>query len=124
MANPSPMPHPENLTPFQPGQSGNPEGSSKTRRITAALLKLLEGQKLDATLSEMIEARGMTEVFALAGLTAAIGGDFQFWSYIYDRIEGKMVPEVPEPTSGRLEDLVEEAERRAADRLATRDLAE
>lgn len=73
MANPNPSPS----TRFKPGQSGNPAGSSKNRRLTSALLR-------------QIEERGLDDQFINAGLTAAMSGDFRFWSYIYDRIDGRM----------------------------------
>jgi hypothetical protein len=73
------MPNPENLRPAPPwskGQSGNPNGYSRKRRIRHALIKVLDEQGLDGP-------------FIRVGLRAALRGDFQFWSYIFDRVEGK-----------------------------------
>ncbi len=45
--NPSPAPRPENLTPWQPGQSGNPAGHSRGRRIAAAITRLIDEKGLE-----------------------------------------------------------------------------
>ncbi len=77
MANQSPTPKPENLTPFPPGTSGNAKGSSAKQRLTTALLKL-------------IEEKGLDDPFVQVGMKAALKGDFKFWAYIFDRVDGKI----------------------------------
>jgi hypothetical protein len=73
---------PNQATQFQPGQSGNPGGSSKKQRLTARLNKLL---------GEMAE-----EDFIEAGIRAAKSGEFNFWKYIYERIDGPMPEAEPQ----------------------------
>lgn len=65
----------DNLRPWQPGQSGNPNGSSAKQRLTNKLLK-------------MLDEKGLDEPFLKAGMAAALKGDFAFWKYIYERIDG------------------------------------
>src|SRR5208283_221241 len=48
MANPRPTPKPENLRPpWPPGTSGNPAGYSRGRRISDAIVSLIEEMALD-----------------------------------------------------------------------------
>jgi len=61
--------------PWPPGESGNPQGSSRKQRLTAALNKALDEANVEA--------------FVQAGLKLALEGDFRFWSYIFDRVDGK-----------------------------------
>lgn len=74
---------------WQPGQSGNPAGYSRNRRITAALGALIEDEKAGQPLARV-------------WLNLALSGDPKFFSMLLDRIEGK-VPDVIEsagPTAG------------------------
>ncbi len=89
----------DNLTPWQPGQSGNPGGFSKKRRFSAALEKLLE------------EEGG--EAFLRAGWQAAKNGDFNFWKYIYERHEGK-IPEAEPSDAVSVEELGRRMQARKA----------
>ena len=76
MSNPHPELHPENLRPAKPGEVRNPRGSSNKQRLTNALIKA-------------IEEKGLDDPFVKVGLQHALKGDFRFWSYIFDRIDGK-----------------------------------
>ena len=69
------MPFPNPDTQFSKGQSGNPSGRPSKARLTEALLKLLDDESLDGR-------------FVKAGMNAALAGDFAFWKYIFDRIDG------------------------------------
>ena len=75
------MPFPNPETQFPPGQSGNPSGYSRKRRLTDALVKL-------------IEEKGLDDPFVKVGMQEALKGDFKFWAYIFDRIDGKMKDEL------------------------------
>lgn len=75
-----------NLKNWKPGQSGNPRGSSKKMLFTAALKRKLR-----------TAPRKLTDEFVEAGYQAALGGDFQFWRYLYERIDGPMPKDEPEP---------------------------
>jgi len=66
---------------FRPGLSGNPAGSSKARRITEALLAL-------------IEEKGADKILADVWLTHALKGDHRFFSTLLDRIEGPAGPPI------------------------------
>lgn len=106
MANYNPTPKPENLQPPWPkGQSGNTKGSSAKQRLTTALLKL-------------IEEKGLDDPFVQVGMKAALKGDFKFWSYIFDRVDGKMVQPEQEPDAepGLIEEADERRRKRKADR--------
>lgn len=73
---------------FKPGQVANPNGSSAKQRMTTALIKA-------------IEKKGLDDPFVQVGLREALKGNFQFWSYIYDRVDGKMPPaKEPDATEG------------------------
>jgi hypothetical protein len=75
-------PHPPlgNLKPWQPGQSGNPAGSSRRQRLTTKIHR-----KLDRA--------GQEETFARVGLARALKGDYRFWSFIFDKLDGRPVEE-------------------------------
>jgi hypothetical protein len=77
----------ENLRPkpWEPGQSGNPGGSSKKQRFRMALVRQLDEQNADDDLMK-------------TAISMAKSGDFQFWKYLYELIEGKLPePEPPAP---------------------------
>jgi hypothetical protein len=76
----------ENLTPWQPGQSGNPGGYSSGRRITTALLKLIEEQGADNALALTWLAMAMGDHKTLDGRKP----DFRFFKELLDRVEGKV----------------------------------
>lgn len=98
------MANPENIIghQFKPGQSGNPGGYSRKARLTTALIKRLD-------------EKGLDDEFVKAGMDAALQGDFHFWRYIFDRIDGPMKPE-DDASEGTLKELVDEAEKRAISR--------
>jgi hypothetical protein len=96
VANPNPEPHLENLKPFQPGQSGNPAGSSRKARLTARLKELLDDEE-----------------FLKVGIAQAMDGNFLFWRHIFDRVDGQ-VPK-PEESATELEDLNEVIEEAQAE---------
>jgi hypothetical protein len=74
--------NPQNLKPWKKGQSGNPAGYSKGRRFMDELHRLFDDKQLDAA-------------FIQVGVREALRGDFRFWSYLYDRVEGKVVNTAP-----------------------------
>jgi hypothetical protein len=75
------MSHRDNILPYRwkPGQSGNPAGSSKSRRITATLIELIEERNLWRQLAEV-------------ALNAALAGDFRYWKEVIDRVDGPVRP--------------------------------
>jgi hypothetical protein len=69
----------ENLRPpWKPGQSGNPAGYSRGRRLTDAVLKLIDDE-------------GAEEEIARKWLDAIRSGDFRYFKEFIDRVEGKTV---------------------------------
>jgi hypothetical protein len=81
------VPHPENLRPpWKPGESGNPTGSSKKQRFRAAFERMLD-KGGDTHCDEFMEV----------ARKAALAGDFNFWRYLYEIIEGKLPESEHEP---------------------------
>ena len=92
MANLNPSPE----TRFPPGVSGNAAGYSRKRRITDRLIKLLEDEKLDATVAVTIFAAAIGDDKMLKGRKP----NAAFMQMLLDRVEGK-VKDAPE--TGELE---------------------
>lgn len=69
----------DHLKPYhwKPGQSGNPKGHSKARRVTDALLKQLDDPEIQKRLAEI-------------WVQQAASGNFQFFRELLDRTEGKV----------------------------------
>ena len=62
MANPRPTPKPENLRPpWPPGTSGNPAGYSRGRRISDAIVRLIEELALESELGAPVITMEMAE---------------------------------------------------------------
>ena len=102
-----PTPPPPEHSRWKPGQSGNPAGSNRKQRLTAVLHRLLD-------------KRGQESKFVKVGLAAALEGDFRFWSYLYDRIDGR--PPVAEGDAGEdVEAIIEEARKKADEHRDRRD---
>ena len=78
------MANEQNLTPWKPGQSGNPKGRPKGSGVTDRLKALLDQPVKDG--AEMTVA----EALAKAAMKAALKGDHRFFKEILDRTEGKV----------------------------------
>lgn len=76
------MPNLENLTPWKPGQSGNPGGRPKTKQVRNALQKLVDELGLEQA-TRAIYAK-------------ACDGDVSAFREIADRLDGK----VAQPIAG------------------------
>jgi hypothetical protein len=83
------------------GQSGNPKGYSAKARLMQELVKAL---------SEKGQARSFVE----AGIAAAKKGDFAFWKYVFERLEGPM-GDGPD-SSLTTADIIEAARKRLGER--------
>jgi hypothetical protein len=81
MANPNPIPRPENLRPWKPSESGNPQGHSQGRRLTDALKRKLAEPGRESLLAE-------------AWYDAALSGSYPHLREILDRTEGKVASKV------------------------------
>lgn len=87
-----PAPPPPEETRFKPGQSGNPAGYSRSRRVSDALIALIVEKKADRSL-------------ALVWLQKALEGDRHFFRYLLDRVEGPVrFDETPE-SDGAADDV-------------------
>ena len=81
MGNPNPVPKLENLRPWKPGESGNPVGHSRARRLSDAInRKLSEPGREDDLINAWYEQ--------------ALSGSFQHLREILDRTEGKVASKV------------------------------
>ena len=80
--------NPSPATRFQPGQTGNPKGSSR---------KAQDRAEFTAALTKLLAEKGAAGKFLQAGWDAALAGDFQFWRYLWERLEGKTVTPEPGP---------------------------
>lgn len=89
-------------TAWKPGQSGNPEGGSESKALTAALRRRVHRPALDEQGNEIIETDPSSgkrrnvkqlDLIAEAFLRKALKGDMNAISEIYNRIDGK-VPNV------------------------------
>jgi len=84
----------QNLKPFPPGVSGNPAGYSRGRRLGTRL-----AEKLD------------DEAFLDVAITQALLGEFNFWRYLYEIIDGRIPKaELPATDHEALAASVEEAD--------------
>jgi hypothetical protein len=85
----------ENLTPFKPGQSGNPGGIPNGKPITSAMHKLLQlpVEELRALLNDPLAFEKMPtyEAIALQQIRSAVIGKDSSTDRILDRTEGKAV---------------------------------
>lgn len=78
---------PENLKPpWKAGESGNPAGYSASRRVTSALVKMIEKHKGDDLLAQTWFAAAIGDPKLLNGRKP----NFQFFKELLDRIEGKV----------------------------------
>jgi hypothetical protein len=78
--------------PWQPGQSGNPAGTSKAQRLTRKLL-----EALDKNDGEMVDA------LIRVALKEALKGNYQFWQHIFDRCDGSIAQRLAGHDGGPLQ---------------------
>ena len=83
------MGFPNTSTQFAPGQSGNPGGYSKGRRLAAAL-------------NELIDENGDLPVLAKVWLDAAKAGDYRFFRELLDRVDGPIEQAIKQEHTGEL----------------------
>ena len=87
----------ENLTPFQPGQSGNPGGRPRLKPLSDAYRKALS--EVDPNDKQK---RTRAEVIAEAVVARAIQGDVRALQELTDRAEGKVTQPISGPDEGPL----------------------
>lgn len=96
MANPAG--NPQNLTPWQPGQSGNPKGRPPERPI-AKELKRLADEMITMKVTRADGEKETVEVTRLQALAfqawqRAMAGDYRWGRELLDRIDGKTIDKV------------------------------
>lgn len=85
------MPFPNQPTQFQPGQSGNPAGHSKGRRITSALEGLIDEIKADPKLARVWLAKALGDRRLLKMKDGPdLDPDFRWFAMLVERLEGKV----------------------------------
>ena len=109
------MGRPENLTPWQPGQSGNPGGRPKTAPLSHACRELLARPVPDDP-----EGRTYAEVIAEMLGKKAIEGDIRAAQEIADRAEGRARQSVEINATAPLHHEITGEERRTADECLRR----
>lgn len=92
MANPNPRT--EHLSPWQPGQSGNPAGRPKGRTVGAILRERLELARDDDPATPLAER--VAEVI----VKEALAGDIRFVELLLNRSEGKVPDRIVDETPG------------------------
>jgi hypothetical protein len=106
-------------TQFKPGESGNPAGSSKARKLSAAYAAILE-----TLMPGDPQRRTYAELIALGVAREAIKGKIQAAVEMADRTEGRAVQAfhitgdlnlTVQEIDERLDKLLAEAEKREAD---------
>jgi hypothetical protein len=82
---------PENLKPFQPGQSGNPGGRPRKRPISGRYAELAETELPEALRKELSLPKGATygDAIAMGLVRAAIKGETGAAREVREAIEGK-----------------------------------
>lgn len=88
--------------PWKPGESGNANGRPKGASVTAALRRQLnkEGMVRKRPGGPLEPSgREVAEHLAQVAIDKALRGDFKFFRYITDRLEGR-TPVVVSPRSG------------------------
>lgn len=101
--------------PFQKGKSGNPGGRAKTKILSTALLKIgskrvpAELYKLaPGYLQEMLGKKPTANELMVGRLVmAAISGDLAAMRMVFDRMEGKVQPDVQVANTGALDQLLQ-----------------
>ena len=88
----------ENLTPFQPGQSGNPNGRPKSKPLTDAIRAELAKKDPNDK-----QGRTFAELIAEAAVTRALKGDPRAFTEIADRVEGKVTQPISGPDEGPID---------------------
>jgi hypothetical protein len=87
-----PIPEHPNLKPWVKGQSGNPAGKAAG---TFSMKKRLEDalrRNDDEKIKELIRV----------GIEQAEAGDYKFWAYIFDRIEGPITQKQDQDVTYRI----------------------
>lgn len=90
----------ENLKPFKPGETGNPNGRPRGASVTSAIRRQLDKEAVQMRGGQPVATgRTTAEHLADVAINKALRGDFKFFRYLVDRVEGR-TPLVITPRSG------------------------
>jgi hypothetical protein len=84
--------NPENLKPFPPGVSGNPNGRPKGRSLTARLRDLLDQYELEG--ERLPDGKQVADLVVEAIVKPALNGDIRHQQEILNRVDGKVPDQV------------------------------
>ena len=87
----------ENLTPFQPGQSGNPKGKPKGARNRSTILReilALQAKKVNLKSFELPDGATYEDAINLKLADIALEGDLSAIKEIQDTLHGKIIDKV------------------------------
>lgn len=95
----------DNLIPFEPGKSGNPNGRPKgSRSLTYILRQYMEKElDIDDPITKARVSKKIGDIINLKLISNAIKGDHQSIKQVFDRLEGMPKQEIdttirtPEP---------------------------
>jgi hypothetical protein len=87
MANRNPTPRPENLRPWQPGQSGNPGGYSRGRRVRGVLRRLIAERGCEEEVALVLLAMALGRPELLPGREGSRAPDLGWWRELMHYLE-------------------------------------
>ena len=92
----------QNLTPFEPGKSGNPAGRPKGLPNSKTILNkfLALEEKVRNPVTGLEEEMSQLEIIYLQQIAKARKGDLKAMKEIMDRLEGKSMQSVDHTTQG------------------------
>jgi hypothetical protein len=84
--------NPENLKPFPPGISGNPNGRPKGRSLTARLRDLLDQYELEG--KQIPDGKQVADLVVEGLVIGAAKGNSRNLQELFNRVEGKVTDRV------------------------------
>ena len=74
------------MPPWKKGQSGNPKGSSKGRRLLTSAMEEL--------IAEGLNGKDLSKALAKKAVAMALAGNFQFFNLLMERLDGKVAEQM------------------------------
>jgi hypothetical protein len=88
----------DNLTPFEPGQSGNPSGRPKGSRNLSTILKEMLDEEIEIIENGEKKKKQFKDIIIRKLLKKANDGDMRAIQEIFDRTEGRAKQEIEQKT--------------------------
>jgi hypothetical protein len=96
-----PTPLPPEHTRWKKGQSGNPSGYSRRRRLSDAVARAIEAQGLDSPIAQTLLAMALGDKDKLEGRTP----EFQWFKLLVEMVDGETgTPDEQRPRPHSIED--------------------